>query len=181
MNRENFWSGFVAGAAVGALAGAAGVLAGKRFFSGTDNRILRLEKSIHVGRPVDAVFAAWSDFERLPELIDFVEKIERSGDRSRWWVNIDGRRFQWESQITQLVPGQSIGWKSLSGPRHSGRISFAPVGNQTLVHVTMNYAPPLGEFGSMLPIDQHLEDWIDRGLRQFKAAMERSRQKVSSL
>jgi len=136
---------------------------------------LRPEKSINIGRPVQAVFDAWSNFEHLPGLIDFVKKIERFGAQSRWSVNIDGRQFQWDAQITKVVPGQSIGWKSLSGPKHTGRISFAPLEDQTLVHVTMNYAPPLGELGSMLPIDQHLENWIERGLREFKAALEGTR------
>ena len=180
MRREDFWTGFAAGAAVGTLAGIGGVLAFKRFTSGTDNHILRLEKSINIGRPARVVFDAWCDFERLPELIDFIENVERFGRRTRWTVNIDGRRFQWDAQITQVVPGQSIGWKSLNGPRHTGRISFAPLGDQTLVHVTMNYAPPLGQFSSMLPIDQHLEDWIERGLREFKAALEGGSQRAAS-
>jgi uncharacterized membrane protein len=109
-------------------------------------------------------------FERLPQMIDFIRKVERFGNRSRWSVNIDGKDFQWDAQITQLVPGQSIGWKSVNGPQHTGRITFSPLGQQTLVHVTMNYAPPLA--GALLPIDQHLEDWIERGLRQFKSAVE---------
>jgi len=152
--------------------GIGGVLALRRLSSATDNHILRLEKSINIGRPVEAVFDAWSDFELLPQYIDFVERVERFGRRSRWTVNIDGKRFRWDAQITQVVRGQSIGWKSLSGPRHTGRISFAPLGDQTVVHVTMNYAPPLGKFGSMLPMDQHLEDWIERALREFKAKLE---------
>lgn len=170
MKRADFWSGFAAGTAIGALAGIGGALAFRRAFSGINRHILRLEKSINIGRPVDAVFSAWMEFEHLPGMIHFIEKVERFGTQSRWRVTLDGRRFQWDAQVTQVVPGQSVGWKSLSGPRHSGRISFAPVGEQTLVHVTMNYVPPL--VGSMLPLDQHLEHWIDRGLREFKAALE---------
>jgi uncharacterized membrane protein len=174
MRQESFWSGFAVGAAVGTLAGIGGTLALRGISSGTHSRILRLEKSINIGKPVHAVFEAWSNFERLPQFIDFVEKVERFGSRSRWWVNMDGKQFQWEAEITQVAANQSIGWKSLSGPKHTGRISFAPLRDQTLVHVTMNYAPPMGELGSMLPIDRHLENWIERALRAFKAAMEGS-------
>ena len=175
MRREDFWSGFAAGAAIGALAGVGGALAFKRFSSDVDRHILRLEKSINIGRPIEAVFSAWSDLERLPQLIGFVSSIERSGGQSRWQVNIDGRKFEWDAEITQVAPNQSIGWKSKSGPKHTGRISFAPLGDQTVVHVTMNYAPPLGGFSSLLPLDQHLEDWIERGLREFKSALEAER------
>lgn len=169
MRRQTFWSGFAAGAAMGTFVGIGGILALRRISSRTDGRILRLQKSINIGRPVEAVFAAWSNFERLPQLIDFIENVEQFETRSHWWVNIDGKRFEWDAEITQMIPNQSIGWKSLSGPKHTGRISFAPLRDQTLVNVTMNYAPL---FGSLLPIDQYLEDWIERALRGFKAALE---------
>lgn len=177
MSRENFWpgfaAGFAAGIAAGALAGVGGVLAFKRRSSEADRRVVRLEKSVNVGRPVQAVFAAWSNFERLPQWISFVRRVERFGTQSHWLVNIDGHDLEWDAQITQVVPNESIGWKSLSGPKHTGRISFSPLGNQTVVHVLMNYAPPLGTLGSALPVDSHLEQWIERGLREFKSALER--------
>jgi len=176
MRRQNFWPGFVAGTAIGVFAGVAGVLLARRRSATMENGVVRLEKSVNIGRPVQNVFAAWSDFERLPRWIDFIRRVERYGTRTRWLVNMDGREFEWEAQITQVVANESIGWKSLNGPKHTGRITFSPLGNQTVVHVLMNYAPRLGGFGgfsSMLSIDQHLEQWIDRGLREFKLALER--------
>jgi len=172
MAREGFWSGFVGGIAIGTLAGMGGVLAFRRLSGRTDSHILRLEKSINIGRPLESVFAAWANIERLPQYISFIKRVERLGARTRWWINMDGKEFAWNSQITQLVPQQSIGWKSRGRRRHTGRISFAPLGNQTVVHVVMNYAPPLGGLGSLLPIDQHLENWIEQGLREFKAGLE---------
>jgi uncharacterized membrane protein len=172
MAREHFWPGFAAGVAVGALAGAGAVLAFERRSNEADSRVVRLEKSVNIGRPVQAVFAAWSNFERLPQWIGFIRRVERFGMQSRWLVKIDGREFEWDAQITQVVPNESLGWKSLSGPKHTGRISFSPLGDQTVVHVVMNYVPPLGAFGSSLPIESHLEQWIERALREFKAALE---------
>ncbi len=175
MARENFWSGFAAGASLGAVAGVAGVLAFKRRLSDVDSHVVRLEKSINIGRPVQEVFAAWSQVERLPQHISFIEHVEQFSDRSYWRINIDGRRFEWDAQIKQVVPQESIGWKSLTGPHHTGRISFAPLGEQTVVHVLMNYRPPLGGIGAMLPMEEHLEQWIERGLREFKTALEHAR------
>lgn len=171
--RENFWSGFAAGAAVGALAGIAGVLVARRRSMDIDSHVIRLEKSVNIGRPVESVFAAWSSFERLPQWINFVRRVERYGTHTRWLVNMDGREFEWDAQITQVKPNESIGWKSLNGPKHTGRITFSPLGSQTVVHVLMNYAPLFPGLGSMLPMEQHLEHWIERGLREFKLALER--------
>lgn len=61
----------------------------------------------------------------------------------------------------------------MSGPKHSGRINFARLGNDTLVHVTMNYAPPLGRLGRLLaPVTDHLESKIEEALRDFKRSLE---------
>jgi uncharacterized membrane protein len=175
MARDNFWTGFAAGVAAGTVAGVAGVLAFKGRTRDVDGHVIRLEKSINIGRAVNEVFAAWSDFERLSHIISFVESVQRFGDRSHWRVNIDGRAFEWDAQITQTVPNEALGWKSLNGPHHTGRISFAPLGDQTVVHVLMNYEPPLGELGALLPVEGHLEQWIERGLREFKTALESER------
>lgn len=173
MTRENFWSGFAAGAVAGALAGIGSALVYKRSLLRLNRHIVRLEKSINIGRPVDVVFTAWSDVEHLPERISFVRRVDRTGLQSRWLVDLDGREYLWQAHVTQIVFNESIGWKSLSGPKHTGRISFSPLGNQTVVHVVMNYAPPMGEMTSLLPISERLEHWIERGLREFKSALER--------
>lgn len=175
MARNNFWAGFATGTVAGALAGVAAVLAFRRGSSDVDSNIIRLEKSINIGRPVHEVFAAWSNFERLPQSISFVQSVQRFGQRSRWRVHIDGRAFEWDAQITQVVPNESLGWKSVSGPHHTGRVSFAPLGEQTVMHVLMNYEPPLGNLGALLPLEGHLEHWIDRSLREFKTALEGER------
>jgi len=175
MERNSFWSGFAAGAAAGALAGVAGVLAFRRSGSDADRGIIRLEKSINIGRPVYEVFGAWMNLERLAQSISFVDSVLRFGERSRWRLNIDGREFVWDAQLTQVIPNESLGWKSVSGPHHTGRVSFARLGEQTVVHVVMNYQPPLGELGAMLPLEGHLEHWIERGLREFKSSLESER------
>src|SRR5438270_5378957 len=80
MARNNFWSGFAAGVAAGAVAGVAGVLAFKGRMSDVDGHVIRLEKSINIGRTGGEGFFAWRDFERLSRCISFVESVQRFGD-----------------------------------------------------------------------------------------------------
>ena len=175
MARDGFWSGFGAGVLTGAAAGSAAFLLASGRASSYNSRILRLERSIQVGRPMREVFAAWSRFEELPQRISALRRVDVSGDRSTWVVEIDRRPFNFEAVTSQLVPNQTIGWKSINGPKHSGRINFARLGNDTLVHVSMNYAPPLGRFGRLLaPITDHLESRIEEALRDFKRSLEAS-------
>lgn len=169
MSYRNFWKGFAwgAGAAVG------GGLLVARLRRGGASRILRLEKSIQIARPLQEVFEAWSNLEDLSRFSDMITNLRTFGNRSRWTMNMSGVPLEWEAETTQFIPYQAIGWKSLSGPKHSGRITFSQVGQDTLVHIQMNYAPPVRLLRPLLsPFSGDLEGYIERALREIKAAME---------
>lgn len=170
MNRQSFWIGFACGGA-SVIAGA--TVAG-RFRRGGQSRILRLEKSVQIAAALQTVFDAWSDLPRLAEMSGIVTNVKSYGARSRWSVSINDVPFEWEAEITQLLPNEAIGWKSVSGPKHSGRITFSPIGDDTLVHVQMNYAPPARFLRRMLaPFSGDLQGYIEQVLRDVKAALER--------
>jgi uncharacterized membrane protein len=173
---DRFWPGFATGALIGTAGAVAAYMIAAAFRGGRDTRIVRFETSQQIGRPVAEVFKAWSAYERLPEIIDLVEEVHVGGRTSHWRVNIDGRVFEWQAETTQFIPNESIGWKSVSGPKNSGRVTFGPLGKDTLMHVSINYAPPLGRFGGLLsPMTEHIESYIEEALRQFKHAVETGR------
>ncbi len=167
-SKRRFWQGFAAGTAVGI-----GSLAALNLAVRTRRPVVRLEKSIQIGRPVSEVFNSWIDFEQLPRVSDMVEEVRQEGERSHWRINIDGKRIEWDAEVEQLIPNQAVGWKSRSGPKHTGRISFSPVSNDTLVQVVMNYHPPFSLLRPFFPtLSQHLENFIEKVLRDFKASLE---------
>jgi uncharacterized membrane protein len=170
---DRFWPGFATGALIGAATAVAGYMIAGAVRGSRDRRVVRFETSIQIGRNVSEVFNAWSNFDRLPELLDVVRDAHSSGNTSHWRVKIDGKEFEWQAETTQFIPNESIGWKSVSGPKHTGRVTFSSIGNDTLMHVTVNYAPPLGRFGSLFsPVSEHIEGYINDALRDFKAAVE---------
>ena len=165
---RGFWKGVGIGAAAGV-----GSLAVVNLAVRAHRPVVRLEKSIQIGRPVEEVFKAWNDFERLSRVVDIIEEVRQQGNRSHWEINLDGKRFGWDSEIEQFIPNQAVGWKSLSGPKHTGRISFSPVGHDTLVQVVMNYHPPSALLRPFfLTMSAHLENFIEKALRGFKASLE---------
>lgn len=169
MRQRDFWIGFIGGAA-GAIGGA---LVLSRIGRGGASRILRLEKSIQIARPPAEVFDAWSDLEQLPIMIESLDSVSSIGHRSHWNARAGSRRFEWDAELTQLIPNQAMGWKSISGPKHSGRVTFSPLGNDTLVHVQMNYAPPARLLRRALtPFTGDLESYIEQALRDVKAYLE---------
>jgi uncharacterized membrane protein len=172
MAKQKFWSGFTAGAVAGVAAATTSLLAWKTFGRIKDGRILRLEKSLQIGKPVEAVFEAWSRLENLPRYTRLVQEVRTEGNRSHWTLNLGARLIRWDAEITQSIPNEAIGWKSISGPKHTGRIDFSPIGDDALIHITMNYMPPKQMGRLFSPIWGRLENYIDQALRDFKASLE---------
>jgi uncharacterized membrane protein len=177
VRQRDFWLGFTWGAATAV----GGALVASYVGRGGDSRILRLEKSIQIGRPPAEVFDAWSDLEQLPMMIEAVDSVNSIGHRSHWNARINGRKTEWDAELTQLIPNQAIGWKSVNGPQHSGRITFSPLGNDTLLHVQMNYAPA-NRFlrRALTPLVGEFEGYIEQALRDAKAYLENRPRAASS-
>ncbi len=173
MARKKFWRGFATGAAAGATAGIGTMLLPQLIGRIRRGQIVRLEKALQIGRSVDEVFNTWTNLERLPQMSECIREVRREGNRSHWKVQVNGKLLEWEAEIEQFIPNQAVGWKTLRGPKHTGRITFAPVGKDTLVQVTMNYVPPIGV---LRPFSENLtgrlERYLDQVLRDFKASME---------
>jgi len=167
--KSRFWRGFAAGAA----AGTGAVLLPQLIGRAGASRIIRLEKSIQIGRPVEEVYDAWTDWERLPRVTENIADIRQHGDRTHWRVQINGRQFEWDAVVQQRIQNQAIGWKSVSGVKHTGRVTFSPLGNDTLVLITMNYAPPSRVLRPLMSsLAGHMEGLIEKVLRDFKASVE---------
>ncbi|MFB3915958.1 MAG: SRPBCC family protein [Terriglobales bacterium] len=171
MATRRYWKGFVTGTAVGAGAVlGTGLLA--RIFT-RSAYVQRFEKTVQIGKPVEEVFKAWTDLTRLPQMSSMLRELRTFGERSYWKARVDGKDIEWEAQIEQFIPNQAIGWKSIRGPKHTGRVSFSPLGNDTVLHVTMNYAPrPVLLRPFVRPMGRRLEAYIEQALRDFKASLE---------
>jgi uncharacterized membrane protein len=172
MKNKQFWGGVAAGAAATVAAAWAVGLSGR----GGRSRIIRLEKSVQIGRRLEDVFQNWSELESLPRFTSLLRSVRRVGDRSHWIAEVGGRPFEWEAEVVQVLPNQSIGWRSLGGAQHTGRITFAPVGDQTLVHVQMNYAPQPWLLRPLYAtLSGRIEGYIEQALRDVKTALESGR------
>lgn len=175
--RSSFWKPF----AMGAAAGTGAMLLPQLVGRAGATRVVRLEKSIQIGRPVEEVFEAWTDWERLPRLTDNTTEIRHYGDRTHWRVEVNGQWLEWDALTEQRIPNQAIAWKSIRGLKHTGRVTFSPLERDTLVLVTMNYVPPsrfLRPFVSSFA--GHLEALIEKVLRDFKASVENRQQETKT-
>ena len=111
-----------------------------------------MQKTIHVAAPVDQVFGFWTDYQNFPRFMHNVRDVRQvSENRSHWVVaGPAGVPVQWTAEVTRVVPGTLIEWRSVrhSDVRHQGAVHFAENGDGgTRVSVELSYIPPAGAFG----------------------------------
>jgi uncharacterized membrane protein len=146
----------VAGAALaGAIAGAAipFMLSG-RGSSGRNSAVV--EESVIIQRPPREIYDFWRDFTNLPQFMDNIESVTRISEaRSHWVIKAPaGTSVEFNSLVTEDIPGRLIAWKSEEGASvpNRGRVEFIETssGGGTNVRTTISYDPPAGAFGRIV-------------------------------
>ncbi|HKQ27756.1 MAG TPA: SRPBCC family protein [Burkholderiales bacterium] len=104
----------------------------------------RIEKSVEVKAPVNAVYNQWTQFEEFPRFMAGVKEVKQLDDTHvHWRAEIWGKDKEWDAEITEQVPDQRIAWRSISGDApNAGSVRFEPLGaDRTRVNLTMEYEP----------------------------------------
>jgi uncharacterized membrane protein len=139
-----------------------------------------VEKSVTVNKPPQECYEFWRNFTNLPRFMRHLRSVQLLDERHSHWVAQapGGTRVEWDSELTEDVPGQFLAWRSLSGSDvdHSGSVRFepAPGGRGTIVRVQMRYQPPAGRAGVLVAKLFHEEpqQQVQEDLRRFKQVLE---------
>jgi uncharacterized membrane protein len=139
-----------------------------------------IERTVTVNRPRRELYAFWRDFRNLPLFMENIESVtEIEPTRSRWRVKAPANTsVEWESIITEDVPGEVIAWTSADDAdiKNSGRIVFhdSTNGRGTLVTATIAYDAPGGALGKLFAtlFQREPKAQARHELRRFKQLME---------
>src|SRR4051812_49989174 len=103
----------------------------------------RIEKSVEVKAPVQAVYNQWTQFEEFPRFMAGVKEVTQLDDTHlHWHAEIWGKDKEWDAEITEQVPDQRISWRSTSGAQNAGTVRFEPLdADRTRIHLAMAYEP----------------------------------------
>ena len=146
---------------------------------GLGKRGITVQKTIYVAAPVERVFEFWTDYQNFPRFMHNVRDVREIADRRSHWVVAGpaGVPVQWTAEVTGLIPGELIEWRSVSDSdvRHEGVVRFVgTTDGGTRLSVELSYIPPAGAFGhavaTMFGADPKSE--MDTDLLRMKSMIE---------
>src|SRR6202046_651210 len=129
-----------------------------------------------------ALYAFWRDVTFIPRWQEHVVSVTPIDSQKSHWVmgnpeDEDGKRIEFDSQITEDIPGEKISWQSIGGDvEQGGTVTFSSSasGRGTLVTLIQSTNVPLGTVGNAIagvakrsPRQTVIED-----LRHFKQMVE---------
>lgn len=133
----------------------------------------RIVESIDVEVPVRVAYDQWTQFEQFPRFMDGVKRVQQLNDTTlEWTAEINGVERSWQAEISEQEPDQVIAWRSTSGAKNDGRVSFEPLGgNRTRVTLELEVEPEgaIEKAGDALGF---VERQVEGDLRRFKEFIE---------
>jgi len=141
----------------------------------------RIEKSVYVDCPLQAVYNQWTQFEEFPRFMEGVKHVRQMDDkRLHWDVEIGGKLKEWTARIIEQIPDRRIAWQSEAGENTSGVVSFEADGpGRTRVQVELAYEPE-GFVEAAANSIGIVSRRVERDLERFKEFIEQRRRETGS-
>jgi uncharacterized membrane protein len=144
------------------------------------NKLIRVEKTVTINKPVAELYNFWHDFENLPRFMKHLQSVQVMDLRRSHWVAKApmGQSVEWDADIINDQPNQLIAWASIEGADvdNSGFVRFqpAPGDRGTEVKVVLEYSVPGGAVTAALAklFGEEPEQQIGDDLNRFKQLME---------
>ncbi len=141
---------------------------------------IKAEKSVTINKAPEELYRFWRNFENLPRFMKHLEAVRGLDDKRSHWVAKAplGMRAEWDAEIINEKENELIAWRSVEGSSipNAGSVRFEqrPGATETVVRVSINYAPPGGTLGALLAklFGEEPEQQIAEDLRRFKQLME---------
>ncbi len=102
-----------------------------------------VDESIEVNVPLSTAYNQWTQFEEFPRFMDSVHEVRQvDNTHLHWRADVAGKETEWDAEITEQVPDRRIAWRSTSGVRNGGVVTFHRLDDTTtMVTLRMHYTP----------------------------------------
>lgn len=102
-----------------------------------------VEESIEINVPVSTAYNQWTQFEEFPKFMDSVREVRQLDDTHlHWRAEVAGKEKEWDCEITEQIPDKRIAWRSTSGVRNGGTVTFHKINDTTTrIMLQIDYEP----------------------------------------
>lgn len=130
--------------------------------------------SIEVNVPVNTAYNQFTQFEDFPKFMDSVHEVRQLDDTHlHWRASVAGKEEEWDSEITEQIPDKRIAWRSISGVRNAGVVTFHRINETTTrIMLQMDYEPQ--------SIDEQVGDTLGLVKMQTQGNLKRFKQLLES-
>jgi len=103
----------------------------------------KITKSVEVDVPVSTAYNQWTQFEDFPRFMEGVKGVRQIDDKTlEWTAEVAGVKRSWRAEIVDQTPDRQISWRSTSGARHNGLVTFEALGDsRTRIALEMDVDP----------------------------------------
>ena len=104
-----------------------------------------VQQAIEVGAPLHAVYEQLAAFENYPRFMSGVRQVTPIGvDQTHWIMDVDGKRREFDAQITERSLDERVSWSTMEGPLLAETITLRPMGETKHAQVAVEPVMPLG-------------------------------------
>lgn len=142
---------------------------------------INIRTEAFVDSPKEFVYRYWRQLDNLPNILSHIKEVRQiSHTRSIWTLATprDFAKIQWEAEIVEDQPGETLSWRSLKGSmiENAGKISFEDTKDGgTLLSLLISYRAPAGYIGSSIAglLNPIFKQLVKNDMSRFKKYMER--------
>jgi hypothetical protein len=121
-----------------------------------------VQQAIEVSAPLHTVYEQLAAFENYPRFMSGVQEVTPIGhDQTHWIMDVDGKRREFDAQITERSLDERVSWSTTEGPLLAETITLRPMGETK----TQIVAQLEADIAFLMPSDRHGQASLTRRLK----------------
>jgi hypothetical protein len=121
-----------------------------------------VQQAIEVSAPLHTVYEQLAAFENYPQFMSGVREVTPTGhDQTHWIMDVEGKRREFDAQITERSLDERVSWATTEGPLLAETITLRPMGETK----TQIVAQLEADIAFLMPSDRHGQASLTRRLK----------------
>jgi ribosome-associated toxin RatA of RatAB toxin-antitoxin module len=121
-----------------------------------------VQQAIEVSAPLHTVYEQLAAFENYPQFMSGVREVTTVGnDRTHWVMDVEGKRREFDAQITERSMDERVSWATTDGPLLAETVTLRPMGEMK----TQVVAQLEADVAFLMPNDRHGQASLNKRLK----------------